>query len=110
MFDKPPGFYNNESRFFRPTARFGQESAVAPSGNDKSSSSSTPENPSNKRSNQLWAYAAEGTQLAVTLLLGVFVGYKLDARWGTSPWLTLGGAALGLGLGLFNFVRRALTW
>lgn len=32
-----------------------------------------------------WQYASEGTQLAVTLLLGVFVGYKLDQHWGTSP-------------------------
>lgn len=83
---------------------------VTPAGNDKSSSSTTPENPKGKQSNQIWAYASEGTQLALTLLIGIFVGYKLDARWNTSPWLTLGFAVLGIVLGMFNFLRRALKW
>jgi F0F1-type ATP synthase assembly protein I len=56
-----------------------------------------------------WQYASEGTQLAVTLLLGLFVGYKLDQHWGRSPWFLLAGAALGLIAGLYNFLRRFLS-
>jgi len=55
-----------------------------------------------------WQYASEGTQLAVTLLLGLYAGYKLDEHKGTQPWFLLAGAALGLGLGLYNFLRRFL--
>lgn len=45
-----------------------------------------------------------GTQLAVSVLVGVYVGYRLDARWGTGPWLFLLGSALGLGLGMYSFL------
>ncbi|MBI5200007.1 MAG: AtpZ/AtpI family protein, partial [Elusimicrobia bacterium] len=31
---------------------------------------------------------AAGMQLAVSVVLGVFVGYRLDARFKTSPWFT----------------------
>lgn len=53
-----------------------------------------------------WQYASEGTQLAVTLLIGVFAGYKFDQHKGTQPWGLLIGAALGLGLGLYGFLRQ----
>jgi len=79
---------------------FGQEFAVPPT---------TPENPDKEPSSgTLWSYAYEGTQMAVTLLVGIFVGIKLDARWDTSPWLTLAGAVLGIALGMYAFLRRAL--
>jgi F0F1-type ATP synthase assembly protein I len=56
-----------------------------------------------------WALASEGTQLAVTLLLFFYLGYKLDEWKGTQPWFTLGGAVVGMTVGLFNFLRRFLT-
>ncbi len=84
--------------------------SVTPAGNDNSSSKTTPENPDGKNSSQVWAYAAEGTQLALTLLIGVFIGYKIDARWNTSPWFTLGFAVVCIVVGMFNFLRRALKW
>jgi len=55
-----------------------------------------------------WVYASEGTQLAVTLLLGFFVGYKCDKWKETLPWFTLLGSALGLILGITNFLKRFL--
>jgi len=45
-----------------------------------------------------------GTQLAVSVLLGLYVGYRMDARWETGPWLLLAGGALGLAGGLFSFL------
>jgi F0F1-type ATP synthase assembly protein I len=62
-----------------------------------------------KNSSQVWSLAAGGTQLAVTVLLGVFIGYKLDQRWGTSPWVLVAGAALGVSLGLYGFLKPLLT-
>jgi F0F1-type ATP synthase assembly protein I len=56
-----------------------------------------------------WSLAAGGTQLAVSVLLGVYLGYRLDRKWGTSPWLLVAGAALGLGLGLYAFLKPFLT-
>jgi twitching motility protein PilT len=56
-----------------------------------------------------WQYASEGTQLAVTLLLGLYIGNKLDQHWETSPWCLLAGAAVGLVSGLYNFLRRFLS-
>lgn len=37
-----------------------------------------------------------GTTLAATVLAGLGVGYWLDRRWGTEPWLAFAGAVLGL--------------
>jgi len=56
----------------------------------------------------LWSYVFGGTQLAVTVLLGLYVGYKLDQHFGRSPWMTLGGAAAGFGVGMYNFLRPFL--
>ncbi|MGQ0643942.1 MAG: AtpZ/AtpI family protein [Elusimicrobiota bacterium] len=56
----------------------------------------------------LWAYVTSGTELAVSVLLGFFIGYKLDQRLGWSPWLTVVGAGLGVALGLYGFLRPFL--
>ena len=52
-------------------------------------------------------YLHLGTQLAVTLLLGVFGGRWLDGRWGTSPTWTVVGSVLGIGLGMAVVIREA---
>lgn len=46
-----------------------------------------------------------GTSLAITVLLGVFAGRWADARWQSEPAFTLVGAALGIGTGLYGFIR-----
>jgi len=46
--------------------------------------------------------------LAVTLLLGFYIGYRLDVWKGTTPWFTLAGCALGLFGGLYNFLKQFL--
>ena len=50
-------------------------------------------------------YLGIGTTLAVTVALGVFVGYEADARWGTSPAFTLTGAVVGIVLAMYGFFR-----
>lgn len=50
-----------------------------------------------------WRQAGElgdlGLRFALFLTLCVWGGWKLDQRWGRTPWLTLVGTALGLGVG-----------
>ena len=55
--------------------------------------------------NNAWSLASGGVQLAAMVLIGVFVGYRLDRRWGTSPWLLVSGAGIGLFLGLYVFLK-----
>lgn len=49
-------------------------------------------------------YIGIGLQLAVTILLGLFSGYFIDRKFGTVPWFTLTGTALGLGIAFFNLI------
>lgn len=46
-----------------------------------------------------------GTTLAVTVAAGLGLGYWLDARLGTRPWLLLVGGCLGVAVALYQFIR-----
>ena len=53
-------------------------------------------------------------QNAVTLLIAsvgvmTYLGYRLDNKWQTEPWLTVIGAALGIALGFYNFFKIILS-
>jgi F0F1-type ATP synthase assembly protein I len=48
---------------------------------------------------------AAGTELAVTVLVGLGGGYWLDSIWGTSPWLTGLGAVGGMALALYKLIK-----
>ena len=50
-------------------------------------------------------YLGIGTSFAASVLLGLGAGYWLDRRLGTTPWLFLLGAMLGLGAGFLQFVK-----
>lgn len=39
---------------------------------------------------------------------GALAGYWLDRRWGTSPWLLLVGALLGIVVGFYHFFSVVL--
>ena len=56
----------------------------------------------------LWKYLGSGSQLAVTVILFVGIGWWLDQRYGWSPWGTLILGMLGLAAGLYHFVKDAL--
>ena len=43
-----------------------------------------------------------GFMLAAMTALGAWLGYYLDNRWGTGPWLTLVGTLGGMGAGFFE--------
>lgn len=46
--------------------------------------------------------ALVGTELSVSIFLGLFGGHWLDQRLATRPWLTLVGLLLGLAAGFKN--------
>ena len=48
-----------------------------------------------------------GTELVVSVLLGFLAGQWLDKKLGSGPWLMLGGAFLGITVGLYQLVRAA---
>jgi len=50
-------------------------------------------------------YLGIGTSFAASVLLGLGLGYWLDRRLGTGPWLLLLGSVLGLGAGFYQFYK-----
>lgn len=54
------------------------------------------------------AWLGIGFELALALVLFMFAGFKADAWLGTSPWLMLAGALLGMVVGFYGFFRRLI--
>jgi len=54
------------------------------------------------------AHAGIGIELAVPVVVFVFIGYKLDERWGTDPWLVILGATIGMVVGFYSLFKRYL--
>lgn len=66
-----------------------------------------------RKSNADWARAVReaapllgiGSTLALTVALGVGLGFLADRRWGTTPLFTLAGAILGLAMAMYGFIK-----
>ena len=72
----------------------------------------TPGNPDDdKRKNSSGPFGESGPLFTAGLQLGVSViamallGWWLDNRWATTPWLTLAGVMFGAGAGLYQFIK-----
>jgi len=50
-------------------------------------------------------YLGIGISFAASVLLGLGLGYWLDRRFGTAPWLFLVGAMFGLCAGFLQFYK-----
>ena len=50
-----------------------------------------------------------GAQLALAVLLCGLLGLWLDGELGTTPWLMIGGVALGMLGGFIKFIRTAMA-
>ncbi len=48
-------------------------------------------------------------QLVAAILLPALLGWWLDGKFHTKPWLMLAGALLGIAAGLIGFIRTALA-
>jgi F0F1-type ATP synthase assembly protein I len=53
-------------------------------------------------------YMQSGTMIVAPMLGLGALGYWLDARWGTKPWLLLAGLLVGMIGGFVNFFRFVL--
>jgi ATP synthase protein I len=53
-------------------------------------------------------YMGMGFQLAVTVVLLVFIGVWLDNKTGKDPLFTVIFAFLGVGIGLYNFIKTVI--
>jgi hypothetical protein len=50
-------------------------------------------------------YAHVGIEWAALVAVACYVGFWADRRYDLFPWLTLCGATLGIGIGLYNFLK-----
>lgn len=55
---------------------------------------------------QLYRYAGVGMQYAATIGVFAVLGYWLDGKLGSGPWLLLAGVFVGFGLGLVSLVSK----
>lgn len=73
----------------------------------KRTSSAKPKAPRRQFSN--WRYmdlaGQVGFDIALPMVLGLIVGTKLDARWGTHPIMTLGLFVVGLVISATSLIR-----
>ena len=58
-----------------------------------------------KRTNTAFAHITMGIELAVIMLAFVYGGYKLDVIFDKIPLFICLGAAVGMGVGLYNLMR-----
>ena len=54
---------------------------------------------------QVGAYLGVGLQFALTIALSAYGGWWVDSRWGTSPWLLIGGGLFGSVGGFYHLYR-----
>ena len=47
-----------------------------------------------------WRMLGIGWYIALCLVLGAFIGYKLDEKYGTAPWIAFAGVTVGLAVAL----------
>jgi hypothetical protein len=53
-------------------------------------------------------YAGMGVEIALPIVLFMYLGYRMDAWLGSDPWLLSLGALLGVAVGFYGFIRRVL--
>lgn len=51
--------------------------------------------------------AGVGIEFIAAILLCGGIGWWLDGRWNTSPWLLLVGMALGFAVGMWSMIKMA---
>ncbi len=56
---------------------------------------------------QLGSFASVGLEFLLAILLPGALGYWLDTKWHTTPWLMLVGGAFGFAVGLYKMLQTA---
>lgn len=57
---------------------------------------------------ELGKYSALGLEMAISVVIGLGVGYYLDRWLGTSPWLTVVWIGIGFAAGVRSLYRAAI--
>lgn len=57
---------------------------------------------------QLGPYMGLGIQLAAAMVVFGGIGWWLDERWGTTPWLLVAGVLLGAVGGMISIIRTTI--
>lgn len=57
---------------------------------------------------EAYRYAQVGMMIVAPMAVLGWVGYRMDGRWGTSPWLLLAGLVIGMASGFVSFFRFVL--
>jgi ATP synthase protein I len=57
---------------------------------------------------ELGKYSALGLELAISVILGLAIGYYLDKWLGTGPWMTVIWLGFGFAAGVRSLYRAAL--
>jgi ATP synthase protein I len=57
---------------------------------------------------ELGRYSALGLEMAISVIIGLAVGYYLDKWLGTGPWLTVVWLGIGFAAGVRSLYRAAL--
>lgn len=57
---------------------------------------------------ELGKYSALGLEMAMSVIIGLAIGYYLDKWLGTTPWLTVIWIGLGFAAGVRSLYRAAL--
>lgn len=58
-----------------------------------------------KARNAAFAYSTIGLQLAATILIFLYIGFKVDANYNTKPWFTLIGGCLGMAASFYHLLK-----
>jgi ATP synthase protein I len=54
-------------------------------------------------------YISAGTQYAASIVVCLFIGWWLDVKFGTSPWLVVVGIVLGAVSGFYNLYKTLIS-
>ena len=54
-------------------------------------------------------YISAGTQYAASIIVCLLVGWWLDGRLGTTPWLLMAGVVLGAVAGFYNLYKTLVS-
>lgn len=70
----------------------------------------SPPGAASRESWQAWAsWGSLGMEFAAGIVVFFLLGSWADARWGTDPWLRLAGAFVGIVLGTYLLIKKALA-
>lgn len=58
---------------------------------------------------KLAPYLNIGYFFGASVTVMTLLGYYLDKKWQTDPWLTVCGAVLGIGMGFYNFFKTVFN-